>query len=200
MGQVMIPSFHRPSAIRIDPTNGYYDWGGPTNTTPVWNDSASRILRPRAADGHDASTFPDLVPGANGQITYDVDNDGDGITDSVWVDLGYPARRNAQGQLYKPLFAFMVIGLNGRIPLNTAGNLAGQVAESPFPCHRPPRTPTAAARHTRRTWATRSARSIRHTRCRTAMTRTTTPPGPSTIPPRTPPSIPRWTTPASMSA
>ena len=29
------------------------------------------------------------------------------------------------GKLYKPLFAFMVIGLNGRIPLNTAGNLAG---------------------------------------------------------------------------
>ena len=41
------------------------------------------------------------------------------------MDLGYPARRNAQGQLFKPLFAFMVIGLNGRIPLNTAGNLAG---------------------------------------------------------------------------
>src|SRR5271166_3458897 len=77
-GSVMIPSFHRPSAIRIDPTNGYYDWGGPTNTTPAWNDSASRILRPRAADGHDASAFPDLVPGTNGQITYDVDNDGDG--------------------------------------------------------------------------------------------------------------------------
>src|SRR5208337_399504 len=91
---------------------------------------ASRILRPRAADGHDASAFPDLVPGANGQITYDVDNDGDGITDSVWVDLGYPARRSAQGQLYKPLFAFMVIGLNGRIPLNTAGNLAGSVTQN----------------------------------------------------------------------
>ena len=124
-GLVMIPSFHRPAAIRIDIPNGYYDWGGPTNTTPAWADSASRILRPRLADGHDATTFPDLVPGANGQITYDVDNDGDGQTDSVWVDLGYPARRNAQGQLYKPLFAFMVIGLNGRIPLNTAGNLAG---------------------------------------------------------------------------
>jgi len=124
-GSVIIPSFHRPAAIRIDPANGYYDWGGPTNTTPAWADSASRILRPRQADGHDATTFPDLVPGPNGQITYDVDNDGDGQTDSVWVDLGYPARRNAQGQLYKPLFAFMVIGLNGRIPLNTAGNLAG---------------------------------------------------------------------------
>ena len=126
---------------------------------------------PRAADGHDASAFPDLVPDATGKITYDVDNDGDGITDSVWVDLGYPARRNAQGQLYKPLFAFMVIGLNGRIPLNTAGNLAGQTAGIQFAPGPPPATPTAAARSTPSTWATRSARSTRRTRCRTGSTR-----------------------------
>ena len=131
-GSVMIPSFHRPAAIRYDPNGtasggtGINDWTTPpTSTTPTWADSASRILRPRQSDGHDAATFPDLVPDSSGKITYDVDNDGDGLTDSVWLDLGYPARRNAQGQLYKPLFAFMVIGLNGRIPLNTAGNLAG---------------------------------------------------------------------------
>ena len=155
-GSVMIPSFHRPSAIRIDSTvtPAIYDWGGPQNAAwenaapGNWNDSASRILRPRAADGHDASAFPDLVPDATGKITYDVDNDGDGITDSVWVDLGYPARRNAQGQLYKPLFAFMVIGLNGRIPLNTAGNLAGQTAGIPFtPGTRPPLTYGGGAVH-----------------------------------------------------
>ncbi|MCA1684717.1 MAG: hypothetical protein LC745_01775, partial [Planctomycetia bacterium] len=59
----------------------------------------------------------------SGQIKYDVDNDGDGLTDSVWLDLGYAPKRSAENQLYKPLFAFMVIGLNGRLPLNTAGNL-----------------------------------------------------------------------------
>ncbi|MGC8642550.1 MAG: hypothetical protein ACP5XB_22060, partial [Isosphaeraceae bacterium] len=142
-GSVIIPSFHRPAAIRIDGTGAtiptpVYDWGGPRNAAyeqaaaqdPLlsnWANSASRILRPRAADGHDAATFPDLLPDSTGKITYDVDNDGDGVTDSVWLDLGYPAKRNAQGLLYKPLFAFMVIGLNGRIPLNTAGNLAGSV-------------------------------------------------------------------------
>ena len=74
--------------------------GGSTTDGPnelrTWADSASRILRPVAADGHDAATFPDLIPDATtGKINYDVDNDGDGITDSVWLDLGYPARRDA---------------------------------------------------------------------------------------------------------
>ena len=127
-GPVIIPSFHRPAAIRYD-RQRY--WRGRQSTTghraaPLRLDSARGSSAPRQADGHDPTTFPDLVPNAtSGKITYDVDNDGDGQTDSVWVDLGYPARRDAQGQLYKPLFAFMVIGLNGRIPLNTAGNLAG---------------------------------------------------------------------------
>jgi hypothetical protein len=123
-GSVMIPSFHRPAAIRVDTANTTNDWSRTAGTTY----DMSRILRPVAADGHDAATFPDLLPDSHGRLTYDVDNDGDGQSDSVWLDLGYPARRNAQGILYKPLFAFMVIGLNGRIPLNTAGNLAGNIS------------------------------------------------------------------------
>ena len=124
-GQVIIPSFHRPGIIRYDPRNGVNDWAR-TNPAGNWSDSAARILRPVAADGHDLATFPDLVPDpATGKITFDVDNDADGVTDSVWVDLGYPPRTDSGGRLYKPLFAFLVIGLNGRIPLNTAGNLAG---------------------------------------------------------------------------
>ena len=132
-GQVMIPSFHRPAIIRVDVNNGVNDWTTANQSNPNGGrsgpDSAARILRPCKADGHDATTFKDLLPDPNtGKIPYDVDNDGDGNPDSVWLDLGYPARRDASGRLYKPLFAFMVIGLNGRIPLNTAGNLAAQVA------------------------------------------------------------------------
>jgi hypothetical protein len=131
-GNVMIPSFHRPGIIRVDQNNLVNDWLRQNNSNPgggqLWADSAARFLRPCQADGHDAATFPDLYPNpATGQMPYDVDNDGDGITDSVWLDLGYPARRDSSGRLFKPLFAFMVIGLNGRIPLNTAGNLAAQV-------------------------------------------------------------------------
>ena len=133
-GQVMIPSFHRPGVVRYDPGNAIValqanDWGF-TNSGTNFRlqqgfDSWGRILRPVAADGHDATTFRDLIPNpTTGQITYDVFNDNDGVSDSVWLDLGYPARPDASGRLYKPLFAFMVIGLNGRIPLNTAGNLA----------------------------------------------------------------------------
>ncbi len=127
-GQVMIPSFHRPAIIRYDTGaqtgTVINDWQ-PLNTSNGFShDSAARILRPIQNLGNDAATFPDLHPDPTGKITYDVDNDGDGLTDSVWLDLGYPARRDSRGKLYKPLFAFMVIGLNGRIPLNTAGNLA----------------------------------------------------------------------------
>jgi len=133
-GQVIIPSFHRPANIRYDTTSSLVDlnndWSNATSDPSdptLLRQKISRILRPRQADEHDPLTFPDLIPDAtSGKITYDVDNDGDGIADSVWLDLGYPARRNAQGTLYKPLFAFMVVGLNGRLPLNTAGNLAGR--------------------------------------------------------------------------
>lgn len=137
-GQVVIPSFHRPAVVRYDQASADVDnkndWDNLVDTSKSALDQAlalrkklSRIMRPRQVDGHDPQAFPDLVPNvADGKITYDVDNDGDGVRDSVWVDLGYPARRNAQGNLYKPMFAFMVIGLNGRMPLNTVGNMAAR--------------------------------------------------------------------------
>jgi hypothetical protein len=127
-GQVVVPSFHRPGILTARDWTSVWN---PNDTTPLQayeTRAMSRILRPRQADGHSAISFPDLVPQSDGKIVYDVDNDGDGNTDAVWLDLGYPPRRNAEGKLYKPLFAFTVIGLNGKLPLNTAGNLQkGQI-------------------------------------------------------------------------
>lgn len=136
-GQVVIPSFFRPWTIAYDPQGAtpVNDW---LNTTAA---GRAKFLRPRKVD-HPASgdAFPDLVPDTSGspnpadvtynpnwgKITYDVDNDGDGVTDSVWIDLGYPVQRDAGGKLYKPLFAIMCLPLNGRLPLNTAGNIQGR--------------------------------------------------------------------------
>ena len=138
---MIIPSFHRPGILRYDPKNGVNDWAR-TNPAGNWADSAARILRPVAADGHDPATFPDLVPDpATGKITFDVDNDADGVTDSVWLDLGYPARPDCQWSALQA-----AVRLPGHrpqrpdpsqhagnlgIPLNSAGNLAATGATGP---------------------------------------------------------------------
>ncbi len=134
-GQVVIPSFHRPELLWYDPTNAASpqsnDWLNYPASVPNYqvlnNIRRGKFLRPRAADHPTAAAageFPDLIPDPlTGKITYDVDNDGDGITDSVWLDLGFPVQHDASGKLYKPLFSFLVLPLNGRLPLNTAGNL-----------------------------------------------------------------------------
>ena len=183
-GSITLPSFYRPGIVQYNmsffnpndmTTWGTYllnnDWNNfnfklPAVPTPVQMAAAAassaKFLRPRAWDGHDRNTFPDLVPDLRptvlsngtrvpnptlGQVGhfdadattgfptgnspddwvftpgYDVDNDGDGYNDSVWVDLGFPVQTDPNGKKYKPLFAFLVVGLNGRLPLNTAGNL-----------------------------------------------------------------------------
>lgn len=65
---------------------------------------------------------------------WDVDNDGDGEADSVWVDLGFPVQRRPDGTLYKPLFAILVVDLDGKLNLNAhttinhLADAAGQAA------------------------------------------------------------------------
>src|SRR3972149_239886 len=55
---------------------------------------------------------------------WDVDNDGDGVADSIWVDLGMPARATKDGKLYKPLFAILCGDMEGGLSLNAHGDLA----------------------------------------------------------------------------
>jgi hypothetical protein len=52
---------------------------------------------------------------------WDVDNDGDGITDSIWLDIGMPAVTIGNAQV-QPLVAMMIVDLDGRVNLNAHGN------------------------------------------------------------------------------
>ena len=71
-GSVIIPSFHRPAAIRIDPNEDHYDWGGPHNGRARLDDSASRILRPAPPTATTRRRSPtwSLVPTAGSPTTW----------------------------------------------------------------------------------------------------------------------------------
>ncbi len=59
----------------------------------------------------------------DGNPDWDVDNNADGIPDSVWVDAGLPLTESPNGTLIKPLVAYLVEDLGGRVDVNLAGNL-----------------------------------------------------------------------------
>ncbi|MFL5329637.1 MAG: hypothetical protein ACJ8C4_12060 [Gemmataceae bacterium] len=46
-----------------------------------------------------------------------------GGNDSIWMDLGYPVQVTSGGKKYKPLFAYLVVDMDGRINLNATGNM-----------------------------------------------------------------------------
>ena len=54
---------------------------------------------------------------------WDVDNDGDGIADSIWVDVGLPTFTTRDGKLMRPLIAPMIEDLGGRLNLNAHSNI-----------------------------------------------------------------------------
>ena len=48
-----------------------------------------------------------------------------GGNDSVWLDLGLPVATTSSGKKYKPMVAYLVVDMDGRINLNAAGNIKG---------------------------------------------------------------------------
>lgn len=123
---VPIPSYHRADLVRYwMQRNSVSDWTAlPSGTLK------NIVLRPLP--------HPDLHPNFTGsnpyfdptwdgmyspQKSWDVDNDGDGIADSIWLDLGFPVRAMADGRLYKPLAAILCLDMDGRLNLNAHGSL-----------------------------------------------------------------------------
>ncbi|MCL2622547.1 MAG: hypothetical protein FWD31_02675 [Planctomycetaceae bacterium] len=116
---VMIPSYHRPSLIASG-----------------MDENALRkvVMRPLPFDHPefdgsnpplatlDLSQLKTRLANLQGDFL-DVDTDGDGIKDAVWVDVGLPVRTDLNGRTYKPLVAIKCIDLDGRLNLNAHGNL-----------------------------------------------------------------------------
>jgi hypothetical protein len=60
----------------------------------------------------------------DGKPDWDVDNNGDGVPDGVWIDAGIPLAQDENGRMIKPMVSFLVEDLSGRVNVNLAGNLA----------------------------------------------------------------------------
>ncbi|HEX3147989.1 MAG TPA: hypothetical protein VHR66_07880 [Gemmataceae bacterium] len=132
----------------------------PTSNPNPWTNSLGRYktLRPRPVDhmvqvgaNQWISYFPhpkwNFYPNGLPDGTYgDVENlegkPGGMQYDSVWMDFDYPVRR-WQGKNYKPLVALLIVDLDSRVNVNTAGNfypLPDNMASAPNPGQQPPST------------------------------------------------------------
>jgi len=143
LGTTVLPSFHRPELI--------YYWAfqspfAPQTTQPdvrsstlgqVANVGMLRkiLLRPNWWDHPNftgsnpefaAATSQTRVDNRLARMVYgpwDVDNDNDGIRDSIWIDFGAPVMIGPEGKLVRPLAAILCIDLDGRPNVNVAGSL-----------------------------------------------------------------------------
>lgn len=70
------------------------------------------------AGTHDATNNADRRP------EFDVDNDGDGVYEGVWLDLDFPPQEQPDGSLYIPMVSFTVKDQDALFNLNVHGNLA----------------------------------------------------------------------------
>ncbi|MBR5243064.1 MAG: hypothetical protein IKW13_02405, partial [Thermoguttaceae bacterium] len=149
--ETVTPSFHRPALFNTL-ANGYlsiydqaYDAGGYSATargallsallrklTPRplpldhWNfDGGNDRLRygggnPQLAEVESfAQRMAQNAPTAN---PYDVDADGDGVREAIWIPSGLPVRVDENGTPYATMFAYTIVDLDGRVNVNAAGN------------------------------------------------------------------------------
>lgn len=113
-----IPSFHRPALVQYQiAQNGGGDWQDQDKLDII----QKVILRPLRLIHPE---FTGSNPGFNPIMgPWDVDNDGDGLADSIWIDAGLTISSTSDGRLYKPLIAVMCLDLDGRANLNVHGSL-----------------------------------------------------------------------------
>jgi hypothetical protein len=130
-GVVLAPSFFRPwtGIGSLDPANTNWKTQGNGFAGNAWTKYLT--LRPLPAynpnfplpedGGGDVKNFP-FGPGTKNPAGGYFNND------SIWMDLGYPVQIAPNGQKYKPLFAALIIDLDGKVNVNVHGNNRGKNA------------------------------------------------------------------------
>ncbi|MDR0328969.1 MAG: hypothetical protein LBI05_11805 [Planctomycetaceae bacterium] len=121
----IIPSFHRPQLVR------YWEKNDSAGLQNDLNELRKYVLRPLPTD-HPA--FTGRNPAAKWKdmaalkkfLTegpWDVDNDGNGEADGIWLDIGLGVQYDeGTDSYYKPLVSYYVLDMDGRIDVNTFGN------------------------------------------------------------------------------
>ena len=113
-----IPSFHRPWLSAFMQQQLESDGVDPALIMQL---QRAVSLRPSTIDH---PSFTGSNPGFDPVFgPWDVDNTGEGIPDSVWVDMGLSPVAGKDGRMYKPLVAAHVIDMDGRINVNAADGL-----------------------------------------------------------------------------
>ncbi|MFO0809185.1 MAG: hypothetical protein U0746_11210 [Gemmataceae bacterium] len=100
-------------SLRPRPADMYYNYNDPTDphNFPLPNDPGGDVQN---LSGARAFRY-----NANGQ------------SDSFWMDLNYKVLTARNGKKYKPLFAFLVVDMEGRLNVNVHGNVRGSDGGSP---------------------------------------------------------------------
>jgi hypothetical protein len=151
--QIIKPSYHDQALLAywnnfVDQSdNGTVD-GSASLFDPAHTDLLRQIMfRPLRADhpnfdGSNPLYAQFTMAGATGNY-WDVDNDKDGIPDSIWIDPGLPVATAPDGRKYKRLVAIMIRDLDGRVNINAAGSVEfaaaatfsppGVLPQAPFP-------------------------------------------------------------------
>ena len=123
----------RKAMLRPSPTDHFQDLNGNGTWDHGWWNAS--VTPPRWEPGEPDFTGQEFFPTDTGIDTngdgfadltlpasYDVDNDGDGIMDSIWMDIGLPVTRGPDGRLVKQLVAFMCLDMDGRANVNAHGS------------------------------------------------------------------------------
>lgn len=108
-----------------------FQWETGSPGTPAVNNTANQFF-PNVMD-YQATSPPagwNAEPHDLQSRPLDVDNDNDGVLDSVWIDMGHEVVTTKDGRLVKPLVAAMVVDLDSRLNVNAHGTFADAQARA----------------------------------------------------------------------